>query len=45
VLALGLQDDLLMGREFASHRLPYMLQNEAPTLQPRMQGHNRVTTA
>ena len=45
LLALGLQADLVMGREFGSHGLPYILQNEAPTLQPEMQAHNCVTTA
>jgi hypothetical protein len=43
LLALGLQADLVMGREFGSHRLPYILQSEAPTLQPEMQGRNYVT--
>ncbi len=45
LLALGLQADLIMGREFGSHRLPYILENEAPTLQPEMQGYNCVTIA
>ena len=42
-MALGVQTDLVIGREFGSHRLPYIFQNEAPALQPEMQGRNYVT--